>query len=131
MLFCGDVNTAHREIDLARPKPNRKKTGFLPEECAWMDRLVQTGYVDTFRHFYPGLAGQYSWWSSVTAARTRNVGWRLDYFFAAPECIARVQDAFIWPEVLGSDHCPVGIRLRSRATALRSTRGFIFTPGCR
>jgi exodeoxyribonuclease-3 len=114
VLFCGDVNTAHREIDLARPKPNRKTTGFLPEECAWMDRLVQTGYVDTFRHFYPDLAGQYSWWSTVTGARARNVGWRLDYFFAAPECIARVKDAFILPEVTGSDHCPVGIRLRSR-----------------
>jgi exodeoxyribonuclease-3 len=77
-----------------------------------MDQLVAAGYVDTFRHFYPDLAGQYSWWSMVTGARTRNVGWRLDYFFIAAEGLDRVEDAFILPEVTGSDHCPVGIKLR-------------------
>lgn len=112
VIFCGDVNTAHKEIDLANPKSNQKTTGFLPEERAWMDQLVAAGYVDTFRHFYPNLAGQYSWWSMVTAARTRNVGWRIDYFFIAAEDVSRVEDAFILPEVMGSDHCPVGIKLR-------------------
>jgi exodeoxyribonuclease III len=112
VIFCGDVNTAHKEIDLAHPKSNQKTTGFLPEERTWMDQLVGAGYVDTFRHFHPNLAGQYTWWSMVTAARARNVGWRIDYFFIAAEGLARVEDAFILPEVMGSDHCPVGIRLR-------------------
>lgn len=111
VLFCGDVNTSHREIDLARPKPNRKHTGFLPEECAWLDQVVAAGYIDTFRHFNPDLPGQYTWWTNVTAARTRNVGWRLDYFFISPEGRERLSEAFIWPDVMGSDHCPVGLRL--------------------
>ena len=112
VVFCGDVNTSHQEIDLARPRENQKNTGFLPEERAWIDRGVEAGYVDTFRHFYPDLAGQYTWWSMVTRARERNIGWRLDYFFVAREALDRVVDAFILPEVTGSDHCPVGIRLR-------------------
>ncbi len=112
VIFCGDVNTTHREIDLAHPKANQKTTGFLPEERAWLDRIVETGYVDTLRHFYPNLKGQYTWWSMVTRARERNVGWRLDYFFIAKEGLDRVDDAFILPQVMGSDHCPVGIRLR-------------------
>ncbi len=111
LIFCGDVNTAHREIDLARPRANQGTTGFLPEERAWIDKVVQAGYVDTFRHFYPDLAGQYTWWSAVTSARERKVGWRLDYFFASPDCLPWVKEAFILPEVTGSDHCPVGIRL--------------------
>jgi exodeoxyribonuclease III len=112
VVFCGDVNTAHREIDLAHPKTNQKNTGFLPEERAWLDRFVAVGYIDTFRHLYPDLAGQYTWWSMVTRARERNIGWRLDYFFVAAEGLDRVEDAFILPEVMGSDHCPVGIRLK-------------------
>jgi exodeoxyribonuclease-3 len=112
LVFCGDVNTAHREIDLARPRENRNTTGFLPEERAWMDRVVEADYVDTFRHLYPDLTEQYTWWSMVTGARARNVGWRIDYFFVAPELLERVADAFILPEVIGSDHCPVGLRLR-------------------
>jgi exodeoxyribonuclease-3 len=112
VIFCGDVNTAHNDIDLARPRSNQKTTGFLPEERAWLDRIVAAGYVDTFRHFYPDLVGQYTWWSMVTQARTRNIGWRLDYFFIVSEGISRVEDAFILPDVPGSDHCPVGIRLR-------------------
>lgn len=112
VIFCGDINTAHREIDLAHPKTNQKTTGFLPEERAWMDRLTAAGYVDTFRHFYPDLAGQYTWWSVVTQSRAKNVGWRLDYFFIATEGLDRVEDAFILPEVPGSDHCPVGVRLK-------------------
>jgi exodeoxyribonuclease-3 len=111
VIFTGDVNTAHREIDLAHPAANRNTTGFLPEERAWLDTLVAHGYVDTFRYFYPDLAGQYTWWSQVTRSREKNVGWRLDYFWAAAEALPRVVAAFIMPEVRGSDHCPVGIRL--------------------
>ena len=111
VIFCGDVNTAHREIDLARPKENQTTTGFLPEERDWMDRFIAAGYVDTFRLHYPDLTDQYTWWDQVTRARDRNVGWRIDYFFIAAEAADRVEDAFILPDVLGSDHCPVGIRL--------------------
>ena len=110
LIFCGDVNTAHREIDLARPKENEQTTGFLPEERAWIDRVVEAGFVDTFRHFHPELSEQYTWWSMPTRARERNVGWRIDYFFVATELLDRITDAFILPEVTGSDHCPVGLR---------------------
>lgn len=112
VLFCGDVNTAHREIDLAHPRKNREHTDFLPEERAWLDRIVQMGYVDTFRHFHPDLAGQYTWWDVPMRARERNVGWRIDYFFVSPELLPRVTGAFILPEVAGSDHCPVGVELQ-------------------
>ncbi len=113
VIFCGDVNTAHREIDLTHPRANQNNTGFLVEERAWIDRVVSAGYVDTFRHFHPDLPGQYTWWSMPTRARERNVGWRLDYFFVAAELLERVTEAFILPEVMGSDHCPVGLRLRN------------------
>lgn len=112
VIFCGDVNTSHQEIDLAHPKANANTTGFLPEERAWIDEVIAAGYVDTFRTFYPDLEEQYTWWSMPTNARARNVGWRLDYFFAAAEVMDRITDAFILPDVAGSDHCPVGIRLR-------------------
>ena len=112
VIFCGDVNTSHKPIDLAHPKANEKNTGFLPEERAWIDQVVEAGYVDTFRYLHPDEAGQYTWWSMPTQARERNIGWRLDYFFVAREVINRVVDAFILPEVTGSDHCPVGIRLQ-------------------
>ena len=112
VIFCGDVNTAHNEIDLAHPKANQKTTGFLPEERTWLDQVVEAGYVDTFRHFHPNLPEQYTWWSMPTRARERNVGWRLDYFFVAQELLEYVTDAFIFPEVMGSDHCPVGLRLK-------------------
>lgn len=113
IIFCGDVNTAHRPIDLTHPGPNRNASGFLPEERAWVDRFIAAGYVDTFRHFHPQATGQYTWWSQATRARDRNVGWRIDYFFVAAEVLPRVRDAFILPEVLGSDHCPVGIVLEA------------------
>jgi len=113
VIFCGDVNTAHQEIDLAHPRENQKTTGFLPEERAWLDRVVAAGYVDTFRRFHPDLPEQYTWWSMPMRARERNVGWRIDYFFVAEEAMDRVTDAFILPEVPGSDHCPVGLRLRA------------------
>jgi len=111
LVICGDVNTAHNEIDLARPKENGKVSGFLPEERAWMDRFFAHGYVDTFRHFNKE-SGQYTWWDMKTGARARNVGWRLDYFFVSENLLPSVNRAFIMPEVIGSDHCPVGIVLR-------------------
>jgi len=112
LVICGDVNTAHKEIDLARPKENSKKTGFLPEERAWMDKFVSHGYVDTFRHFHKE-PGQYSYWDMKSGARRWNVGWRIDYFFVSENLLPSVTDAFIMPEVMGSDHCPVGIKLKA------------------
>jgi len=112
VIFAGDVNTSHKEIDIARPKENRKNTGFLLEECAWMDKLVeQHGYIDVFRHLNPGKTDCYSWWSSIGGARSRNVGWRLDYFFISPDLLPRVADASIHNDILGSDHCPVSLTL--------------------
>jgi exodeoxyribonuclease-3 len=109
VIFCGDVNTAHKEIDIARPKENRAISGFLPEECACLDTWVEHGWVDSFRHFYPDLAQAYSWWSMRTGARKRNIGWRLDYFFVHESLINRVKAAGIASEVFGADHCPVWI----------------------
>ncbi|KAF5076453.1 Exodeoxyribonuclease [anaerobic digester metagenome] len=111
IVVCGDVNTAHKEIDLARPKENEKISGFLPEERAWMDKFLATGYTDTLREFNHG-EGQYTWWSYRTRARERNVGWRLDYFFVNREFMPNVVDAFILSEVMGSDHCPVGVEIQ-------------------
>ncbi|HMK35556.1 MAG TPA: exodeoxyribonuclease III [Desulfomonilaceae bacterium] len=108
LIFVGDVNTAHNEIDLARPKENAKVSGFLPVERAWMDKVVSLGYIDTFRRMHPD-AVEYSWWDMKTRARQRNVGWRIDYVFVTDEMIDSVKDAFILGEVTGSDHCPVGI----------------------
>ncbi|MCP4361318.1 MAG: exodeoxyribonuclease III [Chloroflexi bacterium] len=113
VVFCGDVNTAHKEIDLARPKPNRKKTGFLPHECAWIDDLVAQGYIDTFRYLHPEQTGAYSWWSYMGGARGRNVGWRLDYFFTSPDLQEAIVYAAIHPDVFGSDHCPVSLTLEA------------------
>jgi exodeoxyribonuclease-3 len=112
VIFCGDVNTSHMPIDLARPKANEKNTGFLPEERVWIDQLVGEGYVDTFRHLNPELEGAYSWWSMRSGARERNIGWRLDYFFISPDLLDRVVSAEIYADVLGSDHCPVGLTLK-------------------
>ncbi|MAU10557.1 MAG: exodeoxyribonuclease III [Anaerolineaceae bacterium] len=112
VIFCGDVNTAHNEIDLARPKQNTKTTGFLPEERAWMDDLVGQGYIDTFRMLNPELEGAYSWWSNRSGAREKNVGWRIDYFFVSPDLKGRVADAKIHTDVLGSDHCPISLTLK-------------------
>jgi exodeoxyribonuclease-3 len=111
VLFCGDVNTAHREIDLARPAANRNTTGFLPEERMHLDKWERRGWVDAFRHFHPGEAGHYTWWSMRQRSRERNVGWRLDYFWVAQELMGRVRRCFHAPEVQGSDHCPVGLEL--------------------
>ncbi len=110
IIVCGDVNTAHKEIDLARPKQNENTSGFLPIERAWIDKLLSHGYVDTLRMFHaePEL---YTWWSFRSRARERNVGWRIDYFFVNKELKPRVKDAFILPAVMGSDHCPLGIEV--------------------
>ena len=110
LLICGDVNTAHKEIDLARPRENEKTSGFLPVERTWMDRFVSHGFVDTFRLFHPE-GGHYTWWSLITRARERDVGWRIDYFFAGENLVDRVADSTILPEVQGSDHCPIALEL--------------------
>ncbi len=111
VVICGDVNTAHQEIDLANPKSNQKNTGFLPEERAWVSRLVDHGYVDIFRNLHPGEEGLYTWWSNRKGVRERNVGWRIDYFFISEDLAGRVADARIHPNVLGSDHCPIELVL--------------------
>jgi exodeoxyribonuclease III len=110
VVACGDVNTAHQEIDLARPKPNMDSSGFLPMEREWITKFLSLGYIDTFREFHEE-GEQYSWWDYVTRARERNVGWRIDYFFMNKEFRPALKDAFILQEVMGSDHCPVGIQL--------------------
>ncbi len=106
VVICGDVNTAHKEIDLARPKQNSRLSGFLPEERRWIDRLLQEGFVDTLRMFND-QPGQYTYWDTMTAARERNVGWRIDYFFVSGSLAPSVTGAGILPEVMGSDHCPI------------------------
>lgn len=111
IVICGDVNTAHEAIDLANPKSNKKNTGFLPEERAWVSRLLEFGYVDIFRERHPEEAGHYTWWSNRAGVRERNVGWRIDYFFISPDLRDRVVDARIHSAVLGSDHCPIELEL--------------------
>jgi len=108
LIVCGDVNTAHREIDLARPKENENVSGFLPEERAWIDKFISAGYIDTFR-VVNQEPGHYSWWDYKSRARERNVGWRIDYFFVSENLKDQVKSAFIRSEIQGSDHCPVGI----------------------
>jgi len=111
VIFCGDVNTAHEEIDLARPKENAESTGFLPEERAWIDEVVNAGYVDVYRHQNPNRIAAYTYWDLFTHARDRNIGWRIDYFFVANEFMGRVKKAEIHPDIYGSDHCPVSLVL--------------------
>jgi exodeoxyribonuclease-3 len=111
IIVCGDFNVAHHEIDLARPKANRETSGFLPEERAWMDKLVSHGYIDTFRHFNRE-PGNYTWWSYRFKARAKDIGWRLDYFFISPGLLGSLGSAFILKDVHGSDHCPAGITLK-------------------
>lgn len=110
LVFVGDVNTAHSEIDLARPKENEKVSGFLPTERAWIDTVIARGYVDTFRKLHPEEV-KYSWWDLKSRARERNVGWRIDYIFATEDLLPAIKRAFIMTDVTGSDHCPVGIEI--------------------
>ena len=112
LVICGDFNTAHKEIDLARPKENEKVSGFLPMERAWLDKLVAHGYADTFRHFNKE-PNHYTWWDLKSRARERNVGWRIDYFFVTENLLESVSQASIMPEVAGSDHCPIEIILKT------------------
>ncbi len=112
VVVCGDFNTAHKAIDLARPEPNRKVSGFLPVECAFLDRFVDSGFIDTFREFNQDPE-QYTWWDMKSRARDRNVGWRLDYFFINSAMKNRLDKAFIQPEIMGSDHCPVGLDIQT------------------
>jgi exodeoxyribonuclease-3 len=111
IVVCGDFNTAHKEIDLARPKENEKISGFLPIERAWIDTFIDHGYVDTFRH-YNRKPDQYTWWDIKSHARERNVGWRIDYFFVNKEFLSHLKKAFIIHDVIGSDHCPIGIEIK-------------------
>jgi len=107
IIFCGDVNTAHTAVDLARPKENEKNTGFLPEERVWIDEVVASGYVDIWRHQHPDAVDAYTYWDMKTFARDRNVGWRIDYFFLTKELIKKVNAVDIRADFLGSDHCPI------------------------
>jgi len=119
VVITGDYNTAHNEIDLKNPQTNAKTSGFLRIERDWLDRIIDAGYVDTFRHFYPDVE-KYSWWTYRFKARERNVGWRIDYFFTTRNLIdnREVTDAFIDNDIYGSDHCPVGIQLALPAEAV-------------
>lgn len=109
VIFTGDINTAHNEIDLARPKENEKNTGFLPIERAWMDKLVKKDWIDVYRHFFPDLADAYTYWDQKTGARARNVGWRIDYFFTTKEVMPFISKSTIHSDIYGSDHCPLSI----------------------
>lgn len=111
VILCGDYNIAHEEIDLKNPKTNKDNAGFLPQERAWMTKFLKAGYIDTFRHFVKD-GGHYSWWSYRPGVRERNIGWRIDYHCVNQEFLPNVKDAFILPNVGGSDHCPVGITLQ-------------------
>ncbi len=111
VIFGGDLNVAHTELDLARPKANRRNAGFTDEERAGFDHIVEAGYVDSFRHFHPGEPDHYSWWSFRGGARARNVGWRIDYFCVSSRLRDRMKSAAIHPDITGSDHCPVELVL--------------------
>lgn len=112
VIFCGDLNVAHKEIDLKNPKTNRKNAGFTDEERGKFTALTEAGFIDTFRYFYPDLEGVYSWWSYRFSARAKNAGWRIDYFLTSASLKDRLQDAMIYNEVMGSDHCPVGLLMQ-------------------
>lgn len=109
VVFCGDLNVAHKEIDLKNPKTNRRNAGFTDEERAKFTALTEAGFIDTFRYFYPDLEGAYSWWSYRFSARAKNAGWRIDYFLVSQCLREKLQDAVIYKDIMGSDHCPVGL----------------------
>jgi len=111
LIIMGDFNTAHKEIDLKNPKSNENNSGFLPVERAWLDKFVASGYVDTFRQFNRE-PDQYTWWSYRFKAREKNVGWRIDYFFVTENMMENVVDSYILPNVYGSDHCPIGLKIK-------------------
>ena len=111
IIVCGDVNTAHKEIDLARPKANEKTSGFLPMERAWIDKFLSHGYIDTLRHIIGDKPEHYSWWSYRANARENNVGWRIDYFYVSDDLKDYIKDAYILSDILGSDHCPIVLEM--------------------
>jgi len=111
VIMTGDINVAHEEIDLARPKENMKNIGFLPEERAWIDEYIQAGFSDVFRSMHPNKVGVYSYWDLKSGARERNVGWRIDYFFSSPTLMPRIQKSEIHTDIYGSDHCPISITI--------------------
>ncbi|MDR2344566.1 MAG: exodeoxyribonuclease III [Planctomycetaceae bacterium] len=111
VIICGDLNVAHSEIDLCHPESNRGNPGFSDEERCKMTELLEAGFIDSFRFFYPDVKDKYSWWSFRSNARINNVGWRIDYFIVSRCIISKVTDAIIYPEIYGSDHCPVGLEI--------------------
>ena len=111
VVFCGDLNVAHKEIDLKNPKSNRKNPGFTDEERGKFSEMLESGFVDTFRYFYPDLEGAYSWWSYRFSARAKNAGWRIDYFIVSERLKDKLKDAKIHNEIFGSDHCPVEVEI--------------------
>lgn len=121
LIIAGDVNTAHQPMDLKNPKSNEKNSGFLPEERAWVDKFIAHGYVDIFREFYPDKV-QYTWWAYRFNARARNIGWRIDYFFVTQNLLDDIQDVFIADQVMGSDHCPLGLVVKRSKPPARGRR---------
>jgi len=113
VIVCGDFNVAHKAIDLTHPKPNyNKSAGYMQQEIDGMDRFTQGGFIDSFRHFYPEKTHAYTWWSYRAGAREKNVGWRIDYFLVSEHFVSNISSAFILNDIMGSDHCPVGIALK-------------------
>lgn len=112
VIFCGDLNVAHKEIDIARPKDNVKNAGFTPEERASFDNYINHGFIDSFRHFHPDKKDNYTWWSPMHNARQKNIGWRIDYFCISSSLKNQLQSAIILKDIQGSDHCPVSIELK-------------------
>ncbi|MCL2383476.1 MAG: exodeoxyribonuclease III [Oscillospiraceae bacterium] len=112
VVLCGDLNVAHKEIDLTHPKTNRNSAGFTDEEREEMTRLLDAGFTDTYRKMYPNKEGAYTWWSYMAKSRERNVGWRIDYFVVSDRINDKIEKALIFPEIMGSDHCPVGLHIK-------------------
>ena len=111
LVVCGDLNVAHKEIDLKNPKSNRKNAGFTDEERSKIDALLNSGFTDTFRKVYPDKEGAYTWWSYMFNARANNAGWRIDYFLVSNRISKKIEDAYIYSDIMGSDHCPVGLNI--------------------
>ena len=114
VIICGDLNVAHTEIDLKNPKSNRKNAGFTDEERGKIDKLLKSGFTDTFRKIYPEKEGCYTWWSYMFNARANNAGWRIDYFLVSDRISSNIKDAYIYSDVMGSDHCPVGLEITNK-----------------
>ena len=112
VILCGDLNVAHKEIDLKNPKTNRRNAGFTDEERSKMTALLESNFIDSYRYLYPDKEGAYTWWSYMGNARSKNIGWRIDYFIVSDKIKDKIEDAIIYSEIMGSDHCPVGLELK-------------------